>query len=117
MPVLNWIGKNKVVDHDKELPFRVLKKNEKFSVGEDSENLLIQGDNLEALKARIADKLVWDQLAEFMTPKDVLRKQVERFTEKSKKDSKNSNTSVERLNEELYKIKKEEDRYIRLVAK
>lgn len=51
MPVLNWIGKNKVVDHDKELPFRVLKKNDKFSVGEDSENLLIQGDNLEALKA------------------------------------------------------------------
>lgn len=50
MPVLNWIGKDKIVEHDKELPFRVLKPNKKHSVGE-SENLLIQGDNLEALKA------------------------------------------------------------------
>lgn len=47
-----------------------------------------------ALNARIADKLVWDQLAEFMTSKDVLRKQVERFMDKSKKDSKNTDTSV-----------------------
>lgn len=51
MPVLNWIGKDKVVNHDKELPFRVLKPNKKLSVGDDSENLLIQGDNLEGLKA------------------------------------------------------------------
>lgn len=51
MPVLNWIGKDKVINHDKELPFRVLKQNKKLSVGEKSENLLIEGDNLEALKA------------------------------------------------------------------
>ena len=51
MPVLTWIGKDNVVNHDKELPFRVLKKNKKLSVGENSENLLIEGDNLEALKA------------------------------------------------------------------
>lgn len=51
MPVLNWIGKDKVVNHDKELPFRVLKPIKEFSVGENSENLLIEGDNLEALKA------------------------------------------------------------------
>jgi adenine-specific DNA-methyltransferase len=51
MPVLNWIGKDKVVNHDKELPFRVLKPIKEESVGEDSENLLIEGDNLEALKA------------------------------------------------------------------
>ena len=51
MPVLNWIGKDKVVNHDKELPFRVLKQNKKLSVGDKSENLLIEGDNLEALKA------------------------------------------------------------------
>lgn len=50
MPVLNWIGKDKIVNHDKELPFRVLKSNKKLSVGKD-DNLLIQGDNLEALKA------------------------------------------------------------------
>lgn len=51
MPVLSWIGKDKVVNHDKELPFRVLKPVKELSVGENSENLLIEGDNLEALKA------------------------------------------------------------------
>ena len=51
MPVLNWIGKDKVTNHDKELPFRVLKPVKELSVGEKSENLLIEGDNLEALKA------------------------------------------------------------------
>jgi len=51
MPTLNWIGKEAVLNHHKEAPFRLLKCNEKLSVGEDSGNLLIQGDNLEALKA------------------------------------------------------------------
>ena len=51
MPVLNWIGKDKVVNHDQELPFRVLKPDKDQSIGEKSNNLLIQGDNLEALKA------------------------------------------------------------------
>jgi len=51
MPTLNWIGKEAVINHHKEVPFRLLKCNEKLSVGEDSGNLLIQGDNLEALKA------------------------------------------------------------------
>jgi adenine-specific DNA-methyltransferase len=51
MPVLTWIGKDKVVNHDKELPFRVLKPVKELSVGDNSENLLIEGDNLEALKA------------------------------------------------------------------
>lgn len=51
MPILSWIGKDKVVNHDKELPFRVLKPVKELSVGENSENLLIEGDNLEALKA------------------------------------------------------------------
>ncbi len=50
MPVLNWIGKESVVNHDKEIPFRLLKKIKTHSVG-DSENLIIEGDNLEALKA------------------------------------------------------------------
>ena len=50
MPILNWIGKDAVVNHDKDVPFRLLKKNKSKSVG-DSENLIIEGDNLEALKA------------------------------------------------------------------
>lgn len=50
MPVLNWIGKDAVVNHDKEVPFRLLKKIKANSVGENSQNLIIHGDNLEALK-------------------------------------------------------------------
>lgn len=50
MPSLNWIGKEKIVNHDKEVPFRLLKKNKKYSLGQ-SENLILEGDNLEALKA------------------------------------------------------------------
>ena len=51
MPSLNWIGKEKIVNDDKEVPFRLLKKVEKYSLGKDSENLIIEGDNLEALKS------------------------------------------------------------------
>ena len=51
MPTLNWIGKDAVVNHHKEVPFRLLRCDPKRSVGEDSGNLLVQGDNLLALKA------------------------------------------------------------------
>jgi len=51
MPTLTWIGKEAVVNHDKQVPFRLLKKVKSASVGKDSQNLIIHGDNLEALKA------------------------------------------------------------------
>ena len=52
MPTLDWIGKKEVVTHHKDVPFRLLKCNERLSVGNpNSGNMLIQGDNLEALKA------------------------------------------------------------------
>lgn len=51
MPTLNWIGKEAVVNHDKEVPFKLLKKVKTASVGDNSQNLIIHGDNLEALKA------------------------------------------------------------------
>lgn len=51
MPTLNWIGKDAVVNHDKEVPFRLLRKVKSASVGDNSQNLIIHGDNLEALKA------------------------------------------------------------------
>lgn len=47
---MNWIGKESIVNHDKKVPFRLLKKNNSKSVN-DSKNLIIEGDNLEALKA------------------------------------------------------------------
>ncbi len=52
MPSLNWIGKSAVVEHHKQVPFRLLKCREDLSVGDpQTGNLLVQGDNLEALKA------------------------------------------------------------------
>ena len=52
MPTLNWIGKSAVVAHHKQVPFRLLKGRDDLSVGDPhSGNLLVQGDNLEALKA------------------------------------------------------------------
>ena len=52
MPTLEWIGKKSVVNHHREVPFRLLQSDPALSVGDpDSGNLLVQGDNLEALKA------------------------------------------------------------------
>ncbi|MFQ5343728.1 MAG: site-specific DNA-methyltransferase, partial [Anaerolineae bacterium] len=51
MPTLNWIGKEAVINHHKEVPFRLLNCDPTLSVGEPNGNLLIEGDNLEALKA------------------------------------------------------------------
>ena len=52
MPVLDWIGKQAVVNHHKEVPYRLLHCDSTLSVGDpDSGNLIVQGDNLEALKA------------------------------------------------------------------
>ena len=50
MPSLNWIGKDKVLNHHNEVPYRVL--NKKYSYGDDDAgNMIIHGDNLEALKS------------------------------------------------------------------
>lgn len=52
MPVLNWIGKEAVVKHHKEVPFRLLEPVPELSCGDaDSGNLIVEGDNLHALKA------------------------------------------------------------------
>jgi site-specific DNA-methyltransferase (adenine-specific)/adenine-specific DNA-methyltransferase len=52
MPTLDWIGKKAVVNHHHEVPFHLLKCNDELSVGDPgSGNLLVQGDNLLALKA------------------------------------------------------------------
>lgn len=52
MPTLNWIGKSAVINHHQEVPFHLLKEEPSLSVGDpDSGNLLVEGDNLLALKA------------------------------------------------------------------
>jgi adenine-specific DNA-methyltransferase len=49
MPTLEWIGKDKVVNHHLEVPYRVLEEQYTYNA-EASENMIIRGDNLEALK-------------------------------------------------------------------
>jgi site-specific DNA-methyltransferase (adenine-specific)/adenine-specific DNA-methyltransferase len=52
MPTLDWIGKKAVVNHHRQVPFHLLKKREDLSCGDpNSGNLLVQADNLLALKA------------------------------------------------------------------
>ncbi len=68
MPVLNWIGKEAVVKHHKEVPFRLLEAVPELACGisttpsdeaaatapnqgGEPQNLIVQGDNLHALKA------------------------------------------------------------------
>lgn len=53
MPTLNWIGKEAVVKHHKDVPFRLLEPVADLSCGPaDSGNLMVQGDNLMLLSRR-----------------------------------------------------------------
>ena len=52
MPTLNWIGKEAVVNHHHQVPFRLLKDVPDLACGQPGDgNLIVQGDNLVALKA------------------------------------------------------------------
>jgi len=52
MPTLDWIGKKAVVNHHREVPYRLIHCDGDLSAGDpDAGNLLVQGDNLEALKS------------------------------------------------------------------
>ena len=53
MPTLNWIGKDKVVNHATAVPFHVLEH--KYNFGGESENKIIYGDNLLALKSLLPE--------------------------------------------------------------
>lgn len=57
MPELTWVGKDKVITHHLDVPYRVLDRQYSFDdrgqhvEDNGSENMIIHGDNLEALKA------------------------------------------------------------------
>ncbi|OQW97126.1 MAG: site-specific DNA-methyltransferase [Verrucomicrobia bacterium A1] len=52
MPTLDWIGKQAVVNHHREVPFHLLRDVPDLSVGDPGTgNLIVEGDNLTALKA------------------------------------------------------------------
>lgn len=61
MPTLHWIGKDKVINHHMDVPFKVLEHQYGFDNGRQSEtetksgNKIIYGDNLEALKALLPE--------------------------------------------------------------
>lgn len=60
MPTLNWIGKEKVVNHHQDVPYRVLEHQYTFNDGKEtkeslSENKIIHGDNLETLKSLLPE--------------------------------------------------------------
>ena len=52
MPKIDWIGKSGVVNHHREVAYRLVHCDKGFSAGDAvAGNLLVQGDNLEALRA------------------------------------------------------------------
>ena len=61
MPTLHWIGKEKVVNHHRDVPFRTLNHEYGFAEGDQSDattrsgNKIIHGDNLEALKSLLPE--------------------------------------------------------------
>ena len=54
MPSLTWIGKDAVLNHHLDVPYRVLEKKYDFGDGEPG-NKIIHGDNLEALKSLLPE--------------------------------------------------------------
>lgn len=61
MPTLNWIGKEKVINHHQDVPFKILKPQYGFDNGTEKKeptnvgNKIIHGDNLEALKSLLPE--------------------------------------------------------------
>jgi adenine-specific DNA-methyltransferase len=61
MPTLQWIGKDKVINHHMDVPFKVLEHSYGFDNGTQTDqetnsgNKIIHGDNLEALKALLPE--------------------------------------------------------------
>ena len=52
MPILNWLTRDSDITAAKDVPYRLLEEASDLSAGDpDAGNMLIQGDNLEALKA------------------------------------------------------------------
>lgn len=58
MPELHWIGKDKVINHHLDVPYRVLEPQYSYAGGGNQldsavENMIIHGDNLLVLKSLV----------------------------------------------------------------
>lgn len=89
MPTLEWIGKDKVVNHHLEVPYRVLERQYSYdesgqhTENNGSENMIIHGDNLEALKSLLPQyegrvkciyiDIILQRLIQFNFPFDILQ--------------------------------------------
>jgi len=51
VPVLDWLNKSEALQTVSKVPYRMLKANKELSYGDKNQNMIIKGDNLEALKA------------------------------------------------------------------
>lgn len=52
MPMLSWMGRENAVKHDKDVVRKILREDKSLGCGEaEAGNILVHGDNLEALKA------------------------------------------------------------------
>ena len=52
MPILNWLNRDKTIKESAKVPYRLLKAKDEYSYGDkNAENMIIQGDNLDGLKA------------------------------------------------------------------
>lgn len=60
MPTLHWVGKDKVKHHHRDVPYRVLTDEHQYQAppgtpSNSTDNRIIQGDNLEALKSLLPE--------------------------------------------------------------
>lgn len=52
MPILHWLNRDKHTKAAEAVPYRLLESDDALSAGDtETPNMMIQGDNLEALKA------------------------------------------------------------------
>lgn len=52
MPILNWLGRDEALKTANKTPYRLLEEVPELGYGDKTkENMIVQGDNLEALKA------------------------------------------------------------------
>ena len=66
------------------------------------------------INARIADSLVWDRVRSFMNSPQLMKHQLERWIAKKDMKSNTSEKTIGNLRAEFEKIKKEEQRYIKI---
>jgi len=69
--------------------------------------------NEKGVNARLADRLVWDKLKEFMTSPELLMNRTKQWLNKKQVKAEKSNFSADNLQKEIRKLNKEENRYLR----